>query len=185
MTNLLKNTSAKSLWYYNTSLLLQATRMVERLLVEARAGFVYAQAVGPHVRHIIEHYQALLGALSQGEGCVDYDARLRDLRVQTDPTKTLAALQQLTTAFTTLAEDPHLNLNTALTTRLQAGTSGELELQVSTTLGRELLFLSSHTVHHYALLGQYCRAAGVEMGHDFGKAPATIAFEQAHVAIGA
>ena len=185
MTDPLKNTSAKSLWHYNTALLLQAARMVERLLIEARAGFVYAQAVGPHVRHIIEHYQALLGALSQGEGCVDYDARLRDLRVQTDPTMTLAALQQLSTAFATLAEDPTLNLDAALTTRLQAGAHGELELQVNTTLGRELLFLSSHTVHHYALLGQYCRAAGVEMGHDFGKAPATIAFEQAHVAIGA
>jgi hypothetical protein len=183
--NPLNNASATTLWHYNTSLVLQAARMIERLLTEVKAGFVYAQAVGPHVRHTIEHYQALLGALAVGEGCVDYDARLRDLRVQTDPTMTLAALQHLTASFATLAEDPHLHLDTPLTTRLQAGAKGELELQVKTTLGRELLFLSSHTVHHYALIGQYCRAAGVEMGHDFGKAPATVAFEQAHAAISA
>jgi hypothetical protein len=49
---------------------------------------------------------------------------------------------------------------------------------VPTTLGRELLFLSSHTVHHFALVAQYCRAAGVEPEQDFGKAPATRAFER-------
>lgn len=178
-------TSAHSLWNYNASLLLQAVGMIKRLLTEARAGFVYAQAVGPHVRHIVEHYQALLQALGSNEQCVDYDARNRDLRVQTDPTMTLAALHKLIEKIEALAVQPNFTLDTPLTTRLQAGAQGELELKVTTTLGRELLFLSSHTVHHYALLGQYCRAAGVELGHDFGKAPATIAFEKAHAAISA
>lgn len=185
MTNPLNNIAVTSLWHYNSVLLHQAVRMVERLRNEAKTGFVYAQAVGPHVRHVIEHYQALLAALALGAACVDYDARVRDLGVQTDPALTLEALRQLSTDIAALAQDPRLNLNTALTTRLQAGPSGELELQVHTTLGRELLFLSSHTVHHYALLGHYCRAAGVEMGHDFGKAPSTIAFEQAHAAMDA
>ena len=185
MNTLSGNTSAKSLWHYNASLLEQAVHMIGRLQVEAKAGFVYAQAVGPHVRHIIEHYQALLNALSSDTGCVDYDARNRDLRVQTDPTKTVSALAHLTEQFAKLAESESLNLDTPLTTRLKAGSQGELEVSVSTTLGRELLFLASHGVHHYALLGQYCRAAGVELGHDFGKAPATVAFEMAHAAIGA
>ena len=185
MTNPLNNIAVTSLWHYNSVLLHQAVRMVERLRNEAKTGFVYAQAVGPHVRHVIEHYQALLAALALGAACVDYDARVRDLGVQTDPALTLEALRQLSTDIAALAQDPRLYLNTALTTRLQAGPSGELELQVHTTLGRELLFLSSHTVHHYALLGHYCRAAGVEMGHDFGTAPSTIAFEQAHAAMDA
>jgi hypothetical protein len=61
---------------------------------------------------------------------------------------------------------------------LQAGNAGELTVTVETTLGRELMFLSSHTVHHFALVAQYSKAAGVDLGHDFGKAPATVAFER-------
>jgi hypothetical protein len=127
----------------------------------------------------------LLNALSSDEACVDYDARHRDLRIQTDPTKTVSALEHLMEQFANLAESESLHLGTPLSTRLKAGTHGELEISVATTMGRELLFLASHSVHHYALLGQYCRAAGVELGHDFGKAPATVAFEMAHAAIGA
>lgn len=179
------HSSAQSLWQYNASLLEQAVVMIGRLQREAKAGFVYSQAVGPHVRHVIEHYQALLNALSSDEACVDYDARNRDLRIQTDPTRTVSALNQLTEQFAVVASNEHLNLDTRLCTRLKAGAQGELEVSVGTTLGRELLFLASHSVHHYALLGQYSRAAGVELGHDFGKAPATIAFEMAHAAMSA
>lgn len=175
--------SASGLCQYNSALLAQALHMVERLLSEAHAGFVYAQAVGPHLRHIVEHYQALLDALATGSGCVDYDARSRNLRVQSEPPMTTAALQHITESLARLAGDLRLTLDTPLTTRLQAGARGELELTVGTTLGRELLFLASHTVHHYALLGHYCRTAGVDMGHAFGKAPATIGFEQAQAAV--
>ena len=179
------NTSAATLWQYNTALLAQAATMITRLGAEADADFVYSRAVGPHLRHIVEHYLALVNAVAAGDRCVCYDARSRDLRVQTDPTATLSALQQLNENFALLAQDQSLDLQTPLVTRLLAGARGEIELTVDTSLGRELLFLSSHTVHHFALLGEYCRNAGVELGHDFGKAPATMAFEQLHAAASA
>jgi hypothetical protein len=116
-------------------------------------------------------------ALGDNGVCIDYDARRRDLRMQTDPEATIAALQTLINSMEASMPGSGLALDTPMKTRLQAGTSGEFELQVATTLGRELLFVASHTVHHYALLGHYCRAAGVEPGQDFGKAPATVAFE--------
>ena len=178
------NTPATSLWQYNAALLAQAAAMITRLREDAGADFVYASAVGPHLRHIVEHYLALVNALTAGERCICYDARNRDLRIQTDPSATLSALQELHESFAALAQDPSLGLETPLATKLLAGPRGEMELTVQTTLGRELLFLSSHTVHHFAPLGQYCRNAGVELGPDFGKAPATVAFEQVH-AVGA
>jgi hypothetical protein len=177
-----QNNSAAALWQYNAALLAQAGAMVTRLGAEAAADFDYARAVGPHLRHIIEHYLALVNALAAGDRCVCYDARTRDLRVQTDPAATLSALKHLTDSFAALAHEKSLVLQTPLLTRLLAGARGEIEHTVETTLGRELLFLSSHTVHHFAPLGQYCRNAGVELGHDFGKAPATLAFEQLHAA---
>ena len=176
------NPTAAALWHYNAALLAQAAAMVMRLREDADADFDYARAVGPHLRHIIEHYLALVNALAAGDRCVCYDARNRDLRIQTDPVATLSALTQLNDSFAALANDQNLDLQTPLLTRLLAGVRGEIELTAETTLGRELLFLSSHTVHHFAPLGQYCRNAGVELGHDFGKAPATLAFEQLHAA---
>jgi hypothetical protein len=55
---------------------------------------------------------------------------------------------------------------------------------VPTSLGRELLFLESHTVHHMALLADYVRGLGVVLDANFGKAPATIAFERAQKRVG-
>lgn len=173
------NRITNSLWLYNCNLLNQAEALVERLKVEALPGFRYAQAIGPHLRHIIEHYTALLSALASAEGIVDYDARDRDMRVQTDPDATQAKLRELQVQFNQFsrAGGVHAHSGHLLSTRLQAGNRGELTVVVQTTLGRELLFLSSHTVHHFALVGQYSKAAGVDLGHDFGKAPATKAFE--------
>lgn len=177
-------TPVGTLCYHNASLLDQSLNMIRRLQSEAKADFEYSQAVGPHTRHVIEHYQALLRALAGSTSSVDYDARHRDVGIQTDPAQTIIALQRLMEQLAALANNKSLALETPLSTRLKAGAQGELELEVQTTLGRELLFLASHTVHHFALLSHYCRAAGVELGHDFGKAPATIAFEIASTATG-
>ena len=44
----------------------------------------------------------------------------------------------------------------------------------SSTLGRELLFLLSHTIHHYALIDLLLREEGFEVPPDFGMAPSTL-----------
>jgi hypothetical protein len=168
-----------ALWLYNASLLEQACAMVQRLQLEAVPTFRYEQAVGPHVRHIIEHYTAFFSALDTTNTCVDYDTRDRDIRLQNESAATLTKLHELADRMQGLAyaPTPVFDLHTALSTRLKAGVEGEIEVTVP-TLGRELLFLSSHAVHHFALLAHYCRIAGVDLGHDFGKAPATVAFER-------
>jgi hypothetical protein len=43
------------------------------------------------------------------------------------------------------------------------------------TAARELQFLVSHTVHHYALIAFILRANGIDPGADFGVAPSTLA----------
>lgn len=167
------------LWQHNRILLAQAIEVIDRLQNQASPSFNYAQAVGPHLRHIIEHYQALMASLSQRPPtCVDYDARQRAVDVQSRSEATRVCLDNLLTEWAILEADVALTLHMPLTTRLQSGVLGEYAIEVPTTLGRELLFLSSHTVHHFALLGHYCKAAGVDLGPDFGKAPSTLAFER-------
>ena len=47
-----------------------------------------------------------------------------------------------------------------------------------TSLARELEFLVSHTVHHYALVAVLAHAHGVIMPADFGMAPSTLKYRQ-------
>ena len=44
---------------------------------------------------------------------------------------------------------------------------------------RELEFLLSHTVHHYALIGVICQLGGHKLPKDFGMAPSTLRYLQA------
>ena len=47
------------------------------------------------------------------------------------------------------------------------------DVPVQTNLERELLFLQSHTVHHYAIIGAMTRAFGNQTDDEFGVAIAT------------
>jgi len=172
--------NSNPLWNHNAGLLGQAIEMVVRLQNEAQPGFHYPQAIGPHLRHIIEHYTALLAALDSPSGLVDYDGRERDMTLQSVPQATVSKLNELRARMHFLASvhSPATALDTPLTTCLKAGPVGEISVTSSTSLGRELSFLSSHTVHHFAVMAQYCKSAGVDLGHDFGKAPATLAYER-------
>ena len=48
------------------------------------------------------------------------------------------------------------------------------EPKSSSTIGRELVFLHSHTTHHFALIAFLLRAQGVTVPADFGLNPATV-----------
>ncbi|MEP0552783.1 MAG: hypothetical protein ABJE29_00430, partial [Balneola sp.] len=53
---------------------------------------------------------------------------------------------------------------------------GESPWSVS-SIRRELQFLVSHTVHHYALIGLILKTMDVEVPEDFGVAPSTLKHE--------
>jgi uncharacterized damage-inducible protein DinB len=167
-----------NLWQYNAHLLMQALTLVQRLQKEAKPPFGFSQAVGPHMRHIMEHYMALIDVIDGVSEVIAYDARERDVLLQNVPDMAAAKLQKLIATLLQLRLAKSWHLDTPLRTTLKTGAVGEFEMSVNTSLGRELLFLSSHTVHHFALLHHYAQQAGVDMGADFGKAPATLAHER-------
>ena len=51
------------------------------------------QAVGPHLRHCVDHFTLLLEGWRSG--VVDYDARLRDPRLERDPRAVTEALSRI------------------------------------------------------------------------------------------
>ncbi len=134
----------------------------------------YAGLVGSHLRHVIEHFEALL--FPAVTGSVDYDARPRNAALDASPNvarERLHALQAAlkATSATSFAEP--------LQVLGQSGLEGESGFRVSSSLGRELAFVASHTVHHFALLANHCQQQGIPTPEGFGKAPATRAHERA------
>jgi hypothetical protein len=137
---------------------------------EAPGAPPFGTLIGPHLRHIIEHYEALVLRPFASE--VDYDARPRDREVEHCPT---LARQRLAALREALRDGGAGDLDDALVVFTLVGVEGQWPLATASTVGRELAFLASHAVHHFALLREHCAAHGIAISPHFGIAPATVA----------
>ena len=132
----------------------------------------FPDGIGAQLRHCLDFYDCLLGSVIGGR--VDYTRRGRDPRTETDRAHAVKRMRQLVGALD----------------RLDA-TSAERELWVRSegapdaedgsgwtrsSVRRELEFLLSHTIHHYALIVVLLRMHGFTMPvglGGFGIAPST------------
>jgi len=121
--------------------------------------------IGGHVRHCLDHVSALVNATYTGT-CA-YDRRTRGTEVETSR---VAALQHIAD----LEEEVfrvELLLDRPVHVETQIAQGSMIVTQ--STIGRELVFVTSHTIHHNAVVAYLLKAHGIEMGPRFGVAPAT------------
>ncbi len=141
---------------------------------DAAPDVAFSSHSGPHLRHIVEHYEAF--TLNIDARSVDYDTRARDRSIEQDRqlarVRIIAVQAQLSALASRQLQDP-------IAVHLRGGLGGEENFVSFSTIARELLFLASHAVHHYALIQLHCREQGIDLGANFGKAPATVRYEQA------
>lgn len=126
----------------------------------------FQTTIGAHYRHLLEHYRCLFTQMAKGVFC--YDTRERDEQLESDREYALQSiadiLDQLETIDLTLfAQQYHI-------------VDHQLAAPLATTLQRELLFLQSHTVHHFAIIAAMARGLGLQPMPDFGVAIATIEY---------
>lgn len=126
--------------------------------------------IGIHVRHMIDHYRAFFAGLSDGR--IDYDARERQTPLETDRALALATLVDLLGEVERI-DDPSGAREIMVSCR-SAGDSSDPDWS-RTTIKRELQFLVSHTVHHFALIKPMLQREGVMVDDQFGYAPSTLA----------
>jgi uncharacterized damage-inducible protein DinB len=139
----------------------------------ARQPLCFNASIGGHFRHILEHYQGFLSGLDDGE--IDYEHRARDPRVENDSRHAAALLDAIAQRLEELA--PSLaNHELLLCAETARG------IATTTTVLRELEFLLSHTIHHYALVAVMARLQGVEPAPGFGVAPSTLRFQETQAA---
>ena len=152
---------------FNVDILHQGLQVLEAQA--AVPGSDYGSHIGPHLRHVIEHYEALARQLPSLS--VDYDSRARDRAPEHDPAVARARIEALQRQLHAMDVDA---VSEPIAIHLRGGLAGEDNFVSFSTLARELLFVASHAVHHYALIQMHSKAQGIFLGADFGKAPATV-----------
>ena len=125
---------------------------------------VFGSTIGMHFRHNLDHYRCFLQGLDSG--CIDYAARRRDARLEQDRSYALSEISKI-----------------RRTIKILLPPAGDIDLFIArddgkgvaaTSIIRELEFLLSHTVHHYAIVAILCRLQGIEVNDGFGVAPSTL-----------
>jgi uncharacterized damage-inducible protein DinB len=139
----------------------------------ARQPLCFNASIGGHLRHILEHYQGFLRGLGDGE--IDYEHRARDPLAESSTGYATGLLEAVAERLADLAP--------ALANRgLHVCAETAPGIATATTVLRELEFLLSHTIHHYALVAVMARLQGCEPEAAFGVAPSTLRFQQREAA---
>ena len=152
---------------YNVDVIEQGLQLIDLYRADGRDEF--GCYCGPHLRHIVEHYDAF--TLHIHTSSVDYDTRARDHALESDP---LLARQRLRHVQQQLLALDVGRIAEPIAVQMRGGLGGEDNYVSFSSLSRELLFLASHAIHHYALVRVRCEASGMQLDEHFGKAPATV-----------
>lgn len=149
-------------------------------LIACAKGDVYSKvpqgmtsAIGRHVRHVLDHYNALQVGIENNE--IDYDLRSRDSEVETD---SCLAVEKINGTIEWMKE------NIQLDSPMQMKTEVSLDCQegcvVESTLQREMVYLLNHTVHHVAYITLVLRTLGISVDEHVGIAPATQSYNRSN-----
>lgn len=126
--------------------------------------------LGQHFRHILEFFQCLDKGV--GQGMVDYASRERNLLFEDNPAIAAAAFSD----FLRMLD----NNSGELPVVVKAEFGGSDRPVYQSTLGRELLFVYDHAIHHLAIIkiGIRCQFPDIRIDKDLGVSPSTIKARQ-------
>lgn len=131
-------------------------------------------AIGGHVRHIVDHFNALRRGGS--EGWIDYEARERGGACEHSSSVAKMEFERLLQWLDELELE---DLERPVTLQLEMGVGASRLLSIPSYLERELVFVTSHAIHHYALMAAIARHCDHPVPEGFGKAPSTLNHEAA------
>ena len=130
-------------------------------------------SIGGHYRHCLDHFTSVLGGLDGA--LVDYDDRRRDSRLETEPDFALALTRRIRAGIERLEPSA---LWTPMVARCEVSYEHGNSPLSKSSLGRELVYVIAHAIHHYALISVMARILEVPLPPAFGVAPSTVAHLQ-------
>ncbi len=161
---------------HNLKVLEQGLELVTRLQSHVDAEALYVRAPeslahngpGSHLRHIHDLYLCFLR--DRASSRIDYDQRDRDELFERDASHAARTVRETMRRLSALDEQ---ELTGDVLVKMDADPA-DAEPFHESTIERELVFLLSHTIHHYALIALILRAQGFQCDAEFGVAPATL-----------
>ena len=130
----------------------------------------FESSIGGQVRHCVDHFQALFPGVESGR--VDYDKRERGTSVETNRAAALETLRHIDERLCDLEGAP-LDQPIELTVMVLSDAD---PIKAPSSLGREMAFVLSHTIHHNAMIAAMAKIMDASIPDQFGYAPSTIAF---------
>ncbi|MCJ8270619.1 MAG: DinB family protein [Psychrosphaera sp.] len=131
----------------------------------------FISCAGAHMRHIIDHYLAIMAGVNCG--LIDYDIRQRGAGPEQDRLLASEKLNQVASWIEQLSDE---DLKASIWLSTEVCVSTKTVQRVQTSIARELVFAASHAVHHYAMIAQIAFAQKAPLPVSFGLAPATATF---------
>ncbi len=131
----------------------------------------FISSSGEHMRHIMDHFQEL--KKSWQSGIIDFNNRRRGSRIEQSRKLALVQIEEIKQWLSKLDEN---ELNQPLSIKTEVAISETLIVEVTSTLARELVFASSHAVHHYSSIATAIQMQEVILDKNFGIAPATATY---------
>jgi len=154
----------------NIGILSQAENLIESLddgLYTNNDVSPFQSGVGKHIRHVLDFYQAFFKPPVYK---TDYDDRERSEMVEIDRMQAIKAIRKIISSLEAI-QDADLRIRS----KNDDGGHRPMEFAYShSSIGRELQFLASHTVHHFAMIAFILVQQGYTPHQDFGVAPSTL-----------
>ena len=136
----------------------------------AKVSVAFNGSIGGHYRHCLDHFTSLLDGLDLS--VVDYDHRKRDPRIEADPGFALTLTRRIRSGLECM--EPELLL-APVAARCEVSYDNGHSPVTTSSLGRELVYIIAHAIHHYALISVMARLQQIDLPADFGIAPSTVA----------
>lgn len=136
-------------------------------------------SIGKHFRHIHDFFHSLNKGLERG--VIDYGLRERNPELEQQPQSLSKSLIQSMANLSAYGLEHKLSV-----VRDVSSENTEEEVVHFSSLGREILFVHSHTVHHLAIIKMGVKAlnAKVHLNDHFGVAPSTVAYQASKIGNG-
>jgi uncharacterized damage-inducible protein DinB len=136
---------------------------IETLLVGAQ--------IGAHIRHVHDHFSAFFHGCECGT--LDYNRRTRNSPAETELGVCLCQHGRI---LETLKNHASNRSDLRIISEIDCRTSRNVELD--STIDRELLYLINHTIHHVALISLKLTHYGIAVPPQLGLAPGTASYRR-------
>lgn len=134
-----------------------------------------SSSIGQHFRHIVDMFYAIT---QRTDPClIDYNRRRRGAAIEASRAVAIEELNEVRDWMESFAILPVQSGSDLLVDiRSEVTLEATCSVVIGSTMLRELIFTSSHAVHHYALISVIAKLQGVALESTLGIAPATATF---------